>query len=145
MNKNKIIPVIGHHTQNSLHCKAIHVHTKGLGDGRDVADLLLAHQEMHHNARQHRCGPQQITDYKITNQYVHGSVQVLVYDNDAQHHTVCKHYYDVAKQGQEEQEGSEARWYIEALQLEHNRLLERYYHCYVIHPKQRASVEEKNF
>lgn len=122
------IPVIGHRSQKSLHCGAVHVHSEGLSDGCDVGDPLLPSQKVHHEARQHRGGTQHIADYQITEQHKHGSMQVLVYDNDAHHHTVPQQHHHVVKESQEEQERSVAWRYREALQLEHDRLPERSHH-----------------
>lgn len=119
------------------------MHREGLGDGRDVGNPLLPQQEVHHEARQHCRGPQQVADQQVTNHDEHGSVQVLVYGNDGHHHTVPQQHQQVVDESQEEEERAVTWRHVEALQLEHDRLFERFYHCSIIHPKQQETFQSQ--
>ena len=119
------------------------MHREGLSDGCNIGDLLLPCQEVHHEARQHRRGSQHIADYQVTNHHEHGSVQVLVHDDDARHHAVPQQRHQVVKEGEDEEQRAVAWWYVKTLQLKHDGLFERSY-CNVLHAKQHSSEKDKS-
>ena len=90
-------------------------HAKGLNHALVVGNEALSGDDVRHHLRQYHSVTQQIIDGQVTEQYVHGLVQILVTDDQCQNADVGEKQAGVNKQQQEEHGVRELWRNVEAL------------------------------